>query len=142
MRHPALTAAAAFLAGGIATGAMLSYAQPAPPSSPVPTADSRAEGPMGGSPRGDHPWMRWMHRRMGMGLRAAGPAHGLRAFALVYRQQDRALTPPDVQKIAEAFLLWNGNHSWKVIDTATTPDGLIGFSMATSDGSVIDVEPI
>jgi hypothetical protein len=83
------------------------------------------------------PWMRWMHRRLGMGPNAAGPAHGMRAFALVYRQQDRALTPPDVQKIAEAFLLWNGNHSWKVIDTATTPDGQIGFSLASGDGSVI-----
>ena len=39
-------------------------------------------------------------------------------FALVYRQEDRKLTPPDVQKIAEAFLLWNGNHSWKVVDVA------------------------
>jgi hypothetical protein len=81
--------------------------------------------------------MRWMHHHFGMGPHAGGPAHGLHAFALIYRQQDRALTPPDVQKIAEAFLLWNGNHSWKVIDTATTPDGLIGFSLATGDGSVI-----
>ena len=35
----------------------------------------------------------------------------LRTFALIYPQQDRNLTPPDVQKIAEAFLLWRGNHS-------------------------------
>jgi hypothetical protein len=61
----------------------------------------------------------------------------MRAFALIYRQQDRALTPPDVQKIAEAFLLWNGNHSWKVVDAATTSNGLIGFSLATQEGSVI-----
>ena len=37
-------------------------------------------------------------------------------FALIYRQQDRKLTPPDVQKIAEAFLLWHGNHTWKVVE--------------------------
>jgi hypothetical protein len=82
------------------------------------------------------PWMRRMHGPTGMGPHA-GPAHGLRAFALIYRQQDRALTPPDVQKIAEAFLLWNGNHSWKVVDAAPTSDGLIGFSLATANGSVI-----
>ena len=55
-------------------------------------------------------WMGWRH--------TAWAAQGLRTFALIYRQQDRQLGPPDVQKIAEAFLLWNGNHSWKVIDVA------------------------
>ena len=60
----------------------------------------------------------------------------MRAFALVHRAEDRALTPPDVQKIAEAFLLWNGNHSWKVINVR--PDGdVIGFDLATAEGSVI-----
>ena len=39
--------------------------------------------------------------------------------------------PPDVQKIAEAFLLWNGNHTWKVVDVAPTSDGAIGFALAT-----------
>ncbi len=130
MRHPALIAAAAFLAGGIATGAVLSYAQPAPSPGPMAGPDMDPDGPR----HGDRPWM---HGMRGMGRHDAGPAHGLRAFALIYRQQDRALTPPDVQKIAEAFLLWNGNHTWKVTDTATTSDGLIGFSLATGDGSVI-----
>lgn len=58
-------------------------------------------------------------------------------FALVYRHDDRQLTPPDVQKIAEGFLLWNGNHTWKVVNAAATPDGAIGFSLATQEGSVI-----
>ncbi len=143
MYRIALTAAAAFVAGGIATGAVMSHAQPAPPPPDAPMA-----GPMGdhmGGPPGDrgHPWMHWMRRQMGMGGPdaggpwAGGPIGGLRAFALIYRQQDRALTPPDVQKIAEAFLLWNGNHTWKVIDVAATPDGQIGFSLATAEGSVI-----
>ena len=61
----------------------------------------------------------------------------MRTFALVYRQPDRQLAPADVQKIAEAFLLWNGNHTWKVIDVAPTPDGPIGFSLATPEGGVI-----
>ena len=60
-----------------------------------------------------------------------------RAFALVYPQKDRKLTPPDVQKIAEAFLLWHGNHDWKVVNVAPTTDGPIGFALATQDGSVI-----
>ena len=42
-----------------------------------------------------------------------------------------------MQKIAEAFLLWNGNHTWKVIDVAAASDGAIGFSLATQEGSVI-----
>lgn len=134
MHRLALTAAAAFVVGGITTGAVLSYAQPAPPPPGAPMGDQ-----MGGPPGGaGHPWMHWMHRHMGMGgPNAGGPVHGMRAFALIYRQEDRALTPPDVQKIAEAFLLWNGNHTWKVVDVAAMPDGQIGFSLATAQGSVI-----
>ena len=46
------------------------------------------------------------------------------------------LSVREVQKIAEAFLLWNGNHSWKVLNAK--PDGdVIGFDLATADGSVI-----
>ena len=60
----------------------------------------------------------------------------MRAFALVHRADDKKLTPPDVQKIAEAFLLWNGNHTWKVINVAQEGEG-IGFDLATAEGSVI-----
>jgi len=57
-------------------------------------------------------------------------------FGLVYTAPDRQLTPPDVQKIAEAFLLWHGNHSWKVVDVH--PDGdVIAFAFATADNSVV-----
>jgi hypothetical protein len=68
----------------------------------------------------------WMHR-----------GGGMRAFALVYRQPDRQLAPADVQKIVEGFLLWNGNHTWKVTDVAPTADGPIGFSLRTPEGSVV-----
>ena len=124
MRNTLLAAAAAFVIGGATVGSLISYAQPAPPAGPVAVADGPGRpqtGPMG--------WMRhWRgHRRpMEMGT-----------FALVYRQKDLNLAPPDVQKIAEGFLLWRGNHTWKVIDVAPTSDGAIGFSLATQEGSVI-----
>ena len=83
-----------------------------------------------GMGRREGPWadrMRDHHtRRMEM----------MRVFALIDRPEDRKLTPPDVRKIAEAFLLWNGNHTWKVINVK--PDGdVIAFDLATEDGSVI-----
>ena len=99
-----------------------------PPGGP-PMADGgpMARGPWG---RAGGPWAERMRehqaRRMEM----------MRVFALIDRPDDRKLTPPDVQKIAEAFLLWNGNHTWKVINVK--PDGdVIAFDLATADGSVI-----
>ena len=118
MRKTILTALAALAIGGATTGAVIAQAQPAPPHG--------ADGP--GSPHWMHHEHDWQH---------GGMMQRLRTFALVYPQQDRKLTPPDVQKIAEAFLLWHGNHDWKVIDVAPTPDGPIGFALATPDGSVI-----
>ncbi len=121
MRKMLLTATAAFVAGGIATGAVLSVAQPAPPP-PLPDSD--------GAP--PHRWMGWG--------RPGGPRGGMeqrRTFALVFPQKDRALGVSDVQKIAEAFLLWNGNHTWKVGDVAATQDGAIGFTLTTQEGSVV-----
>jgi hypothetical protein len=132
MRQTLLAAAAAFVIGGIATGAVLSQAQPAPP--PVQQTDGTPLPPphhwLGGwghRPGEDGPREGMMHRRHEM----------MRAFALIYRQPDRQLAPADVQKIAEAFLLWNGNHTWKVANVAATPDGPIGFSLTTPDGGVI-----
>jgi hypothetical protein len=119
MRQTLLTAAAAFVIGGIATGAVLSQAQPAPPTGP-PMAGRPPHNMMAGTHRPDHD-------------RPFNP----RDFALIYRQPDRKLAPADVQKIAEGFLLWNGNHSWKVTDVAPTSDGPIGFSLSTPEGSVV-----
>ena len=69
-----------------------------------PMRDGSAQGPGADSDRGPG-MMGRMH-----GHHADRPFDP-RAFGLVYRQADRRLTPPDVQKIAEAFLLWNGNHT-------------------------------
>ncbi len=126
--------AGAFMLGGIATGAVLSQAQPPAPQPPVQLVDA---GPQGDPPR---PMMGWGHHWMHHGWRgmhAGGPTQGMRAFALIYRQQDRALSPADVQKIAEAFLLWNGNHSWKVANVVPAADGLVAFDLTAQDGSAI-----
>jgi hypothetical protein len=124
MRHTLLAAAAAFVIGGIATGAVLSQAQPAPTSIQETDGPSRHPGMMG-----------WRHRMMreGMAHRPFDP----RSFALIYRQEDRNLAPADVQTIAEAFLLWNGNHTWKVSNVAPTAEGPIGFNLTTPEGSVV-----
>jgi hypothetical protein len=121
MRKAILAAVAALAIGGATTGILIANAQPAPPP---PGTD--------GPPRPQ--WMGWMHR----GPEWAAKGREMRRnFALVYRAEDRQLTPSDVQKIAEAFLLWNGNHTWKVVNVAPTPDGAIGFTLATADGGVI-----
>ncbi|HEY4172181.1 MAG TPA: hypothetical protein VGM42_04075 [Rhodopila sp.] len=127
MRQTILAAATAFVIGGIATGAVLSQAQPAPP--PAQQAD--------GAPPPNHGWMGGWRHHPGPEGQAWMHHHHPRPFALIYRQQDRNLAPADVQKIAEGFLLWNGNHSWKVTNVAATADGPIGFDLATQEGSVI-----
>ena len=123
MRKIILAAVAVLALGGATTGILIAHAQPAPPQ---PVTDAPP-------PQRPH-WMGWMRGRWG------GEERGHmspRTFALVYRHDDRNLTPPDVQKIAEAFLLWNGNHTWKVVNVAAASDGSIGFSLATQEGSVI-----
>ena len=120
MRQTLLAAIAAFMAGGIATGAVLSQAQPAPPPGEHIVGEPGQHPGMGGMRHGEH-------------QRPFNP----RSFALIYRQPDRQLGTADVQKIAEGFLLWNGNHSWKVTDVVATADGPIGFSFTTPEGSMV-----
>jgi hypothetical protein len=122
MRKTILTAVAAFIAGGVVVGAALSQAQP--------------PGPPPGGPNGGHP-----HGMMGWMQHDRGAEHDRmfkpQDFALVYRAADRNLSPADVQKIAEAFLLFRGNHTWKVTGVGPAADGQIGFSLATAEGSVV-----
>jgi hypothetical protein len=127
MHRTILAAAVAFITGGIAAGAVLSQAQPAPPPAQQLDRASPSQNWAGAWEHHQGPEGRpWMHR------------HGaMRAFALIYRQPDRQLAPADVQKIVEGFLLWNGNHAWKVTDVAPTADGAIGFSLTTQEGSVV-----
>ncbi len=131
MRRTILGFVVGLILGGAVTGVLLAHAQPPPPGAGgpppwgpqmmgMPHGPGMPGGPGGGPPGG--PGM--MHRMM-------------RAFALVYPQPDRNLNPADVQKIAEAFLLWHGNHTWKVVEVAPAADGTIGFALATQEGSVI-----
>jgi hypothetical protein len=135
MHKTIITAVAAFVMGGVTTGVLVAQAQQAqqtgPAGGPSMAAGERMHhGPRMGHGPGQDGWADRMHehhaQRMGM----------MRAFALVHRTEDRDLTPPDVKKIAEAFLLWNGNHSWQVLNVAPAAD-VIGFDVATKDGSVI-----
>jgi hypothetical protein len=143
MRQTFIAAAAAFVAGGIATGAVLSQAQPAPPPAEQVDGGPPRPGMMGPPPHGgmmDPPphggMMDWMHHHMHGQQMGDRPFHP-RDFALIYRQEDRNLAPADVQKIAEAFLLWNGNHTWKVSGVTAAAGGPIGFSLTTPEGSVV-----
>ena len=130
MRNTVAAVVAAFVLGAVSTGVVISYAQPAPPPGPPGAADGpMAHGPWGGG-RGPGPWADRMkeHHEQRMQM--------MRAFALLPRPDDRHLTPPDVQKIVEAFLLWNGNHTWKVANVKQDGDA-IAFDLATANGSVI-----
>ena len=130
MRKTILAAVAALAIGGIGAGTMIAYAQPAPP----PPGPPGMGGPPGPGMGGPHPhWGGWWHHMREARGRMVAPG----TFALVYRHADRQLTPADVQTIAQAFLLWQGNHSWKVTDVAPTQDGAIGFAFATQQGGVI-----
>jgi hypothetical protein len=139
MNKSVVTAAvAAFILGAASTGVILANAQPAPPPGAPPAAE--------GGPMARGPWME-PHGRMGDGM-GPGPwamrmgghherrMEMLRTFALIHRADDRKLGPPDVQKIVEGFLLWNGNHTWKVLNVKAEGD-VIGFDLATGQDSVI-----
>jgi len=135
MRKSVLGAAMALSIAVAGGGALIAYGQPAP----APAGGPAPNGPPMTAPQppaGDA-WMQW-HRpgwRMGMMRRHWMRMH---TFALFFRPDDRQLTAPDVQKIAEAFLLWNGNHTWKVIDVAPAPGtDQVNFAIATPDNTVI-----
>ena len=123
MRKTILTTLAVLTIGGAAAGILVARAQPAPPAQPPAAMQGRPQ------------WMGWMQH--GRDRQQRDGMRRLRTFALIYQQEDRNLTPPDVQKIAEAFLLWRGNHTWKVVEVAPAADGGIGFALATQEGSVI-----
>lgn len=127
MRFPTL-AAMTMLASFTAIGSMVpAAAQPSPPPASGPGDDNRGPGSQRPGMHGPAAMMDPMRR----------PPFDPSMFALMYRPDDRKLTPPDVQKIAEAILLWFGNRTWKVTEVGPAGDGQIKFAYATVDGSTI-----
>ena len=159
-----VTAISTFILGSLTAGALVARAQPAsaPPMPPPAASGPMNTQPGTGPDPGPGPGMGsgMGSGRMGPGRMEGGRMEGgrmgadgdpmgermhadhaehremMRAFALMHRADDRKLTPPDVQKIAEAFLLWNGNHTWKVINVARDGE-VIGFDLAAAEGGVI-----
>ncbi len=134
MRQTILAAAAALVLGSAGTAAVLQRAdaQTPPPPAPATTLD-QVTAPPAGPPRPMAGPMPMMHRMMMM----RRWAERTRLQTLFFTPTDRHLTPADVQTIAEGFLLWHGNHDWKVTDVAQNSDGTIGFSLASKSGDVI-----
>ena len=129
MRNSVLAAVAAVAIASAAGGALIAHA--APPGPPPP-------GGPPGAPWGPHrgPWMHhgpWHHGPGGWHHRLIAPG----TFALFSHPADRALTPADVKEIAGALLVWNGNHTWKVVDVTKQAGDLVGFAYATTDNTVI-----
>jgi hypothetical protein len=129
MRNVLLAVTAITLLGGVTAMNLFTHAGAQPvsqmandPPPPIP------DGPRGPGGWGTHPRPLVLRR---------DAIERARIFSLLYRPADRHLTPADVQKIAEAFLLWNGNHSWKVVDVGQGADDAINFSIAVPDGTVI-----
>ncbi len=93
-----------------------------------------------GAPNGPPPAGGMAEHRPGMmgrdGARQGMWMARMRQFALIYPAADRNLSGADVQKIAEAFLVFNGNHSWKITDVTEEPDR-VTFTIATPDGAAI-----
>jgi hypothetical protein len=125
----ALVAGGLAAGGGLAALATQAHAQGAPPP---PGEDGGGPGmhrpPMGGPMGGP-----MHHGPMG---HMGGMMHRMREFALIYPAEDRNLSGADVQKIAEAFLLLNGNHNWKVTEVKEEPNR-VTFALATPNGDAI-----
>ncbi|MGH7103579.1 MAG: hypothetical protein ACREFJ_14395 [Acetobacteraceae bacterium] len=105
---------------------------PAPPHPPGPM-----HGPMPGMMHGwgPHQWMAehhgaWMHGRQGMD-------HRSHTWSLFDRPANLALSPADVTTIAEAILLRNGQHDWKVGDVTPNEDHTVSFAYTTAHGDVV-----
>ncbi len=108
----------------LAGGGVAALAQPAPP--PPMHDEAAPPPPPAPGPRG----------AMGRPAEREAMMRRLREFALVWTAPDRNLSAADVQKIAEGFLLWHGNHTWKVTDVQEQGDR-VAFSLATQDGGTI-----
>jgi hypothetical protein len=159
----AVGAAALAGAGALALAPVASAQPAAPPAGPSagPPA-TMMPGPTGGPMRGPQagpwmerqgmgrqggPWMEgrvgpWMERQGGPGTERAELMHRrwldlARTWGLFHRPADLGLSPADVQTIASAILLRNGQHDWKVGDVTANADHTVSFAFTTAHGDVI-----
>jgi hypothetical protein len=97
----------------------------------TPDVTSNTPIPDAGAPddAGEHHMLGWAHH---------SPAPGAwRAVAgLVPTAPDRQLSASDVQTIAQAYLLWHGNHDWRVTNVATDGDR-VTFAITTAQNAVV-----
>ncbi len=136
MRKTALAAVAALsLAGATGTAALAQPAPPPPggPGAMQPPATAPEPTPL---PTRRMEWMR-DHGRWGHGWAMRHGPMRSRPFGLFFPTQDKHLSPADVGRIAQALLLWHGNHAWRVVDVQPAPADEISFAYATPDGFVI-----
>lgn len=124
---------------------------PAPPPHAMPAPAAPMHGPgMGMGPgMGAGPAMRtgpammghqWggPHRWMGEeGARRGAFMRHMKTWSLFGHHGDLALSPSDVQTIAEAILLRHGEHAWKVGDVTPNADHTVSFAFVTEHGDVI-----
>lgn len=126
-----ILAAATALSLAGAAGVPAAFAQPVPPAPNGGPGFNVPPGP--GSPGWGGPG--WMHHRHWARMHHR---NGMReTFALFYPKADRQLGPQDVQIIAQALLLWHGNHTWRVSDIAPGPDDTIQFAYTAGDNTPI-----
>ena len=108
--------------------AMAQQPPAAPPGQEMPRGalGGAMGGPMGGQ-MGGHGGMHHGHHH---GHR--GPFGGL-----FFQREDKALTAPEVQKIAEAFLLFQGERSWRVSEVKEAANNTVEFAVTTPEGGVV-----
>lgn len=133
MKKPLLIAAALSLAAAGGTAALAQNAAPQ-----VTTDNAVAPAPQ--HPGGHEMGMRWGHHHHGehdRGKHRRPMMFTPGTFALFAPQPDKHLTPADVQQIAQAILLWNGNHDWKVSQVQPGQNHQVTFAYTSQDGTTI-----
>lgn len=126
-RHLGAAALAATIASAWIAPAL---AQPAaPPAPPAAGAPGPQGGPQGGPGFGPPGGPGWHHHMRGPG----GDPFG----GPLLRREDKQLTAAEVQKIAEAFLLWHGERNWRITQVREAANNTVEFALTTAENSVI-----
>ncbi len=76
------------------------------------------------------------HHMLGWDHHSPAPGNWRALAGLLPTAPDRQLTAADVQTIAQAYLLWHGNHDWRVTNLATDGDR-VTFAITTAQNAVV-----